>query len=112
MCAGLKQEKRVKAIGRIVSLSFMLVCVSTSAYDVGQRNSKRDLVAKPVEKEVVLTPKYSSSQILCLNQRRYGSRVTEHKCQTLAQWKQQLDQKSMRKYMIKSSGKAPGWEKP
>jgi len=84
--------------------------VSTNAYDVGQHSSRYDIVKKAVEKKVIAAPIYSPTQVLCLKQRRTGSRVIENKCQTLAQWKQQANERAMRQYMIKPRGKSAAWD--
>ena len=110
VCIGFKQENIVKVAGWMVGLSLLAVCVSTSAYDVGMRSSKRDVVTKSVEKKVIATPKYSTTQILCIKKLRTGSRVAQNKCQTLAQWKQEFDEQAMRQYLIKPRGQAASWE--
>ncbi|MEM7081741.1 MAG: hypothetical protein AAF465_03325 [Pseudomonadota bacterium] len=51
------------------------------------------------------------AQIVCVKQRRAGTRIVENKCQSVAAWKRDMEQRDMRsKHLIRASGKAAAWE--
>ncbi len=110
MRVSFKLESVVKVVSQIIGLGLLALCANASAYDVGQHNSKREAVKKPVEKKVVDEPKYSPTQIVCLKQRREGSRIIQNKCQTIAKWKRDHEEKEMRKHLVRAKGASAVWE--
>ncbi|MFK8029700.1 MAG: hypothetical protein AB8G18_05640 [Gammaproteobacteria bacterium] len=123
-----------------VGLTVVMMSVGVSALD-GVQGDKRELDAEPVvikpldidpmaidtetvdpvamkfvpaepKVEVVLdVPKPSKSQILCLRQKREGSRVKHTKCQTIADWNNDIEIRKMRVIsLLKAQGKPVAWE--
>ena len=80
----------MKTLCVVTGAVLLAVGVSAGADEL-ERSSSRDVTAKPAVKETLAVEKYSPTQVLCLKQRRTGSRVITKRCQTLAAWKQEMD---------------------
>ena len=99
----------MNTLGQLAGLAIVMVSVGAFAFDGVQGSSRDATSVEPDANEELKVPKYSPTQILCVRQRREGSRVMQTKCQTLAEWKHEINLKDMRVSMIRAPRKA-GWE--
>lgn len=88
------------------------VAAALCSFAVADEVEQGDAADKaPAASQVKLeTPKLSPTQILCVKQRRTGSRMQQTKCQTVAKWQQEIYQKDMRRSLIRARGRAASWE--
>ena len=98
-------------VGRVVGLAVLSVSVTVSANEMSHGDD-RDVAAKLKVKETLAVEEYSPTQVLCMKQQRTGSRVVRNRCQTLAAWRQEINDRAMRQHLIRPGGKAASWEIP
>lgn len=99
----------MRILSRIVGLGFLVLCANAGAGEI-ERGSSRDVATKPAVKQTLSVEQYSPTQVVCIKRRRTGSRVERNVCQTIAAWRQELNEKAMRQYLIRPQGKRAAWE--
>ena len=99
----------MNTVKRFVGLILLVVCVNANANET-ERDSSRDVATKSAVKQTLDVERISPTQVFCMKQKRIGSHVSRNVCQTLAAWKQELDEKAIRsQHLIRPSGKR-GWD--
>ncbi len=99
----------MKTVSQVVGLMVLAMCVSAGANEIDRGNS-RNVATKHETKQTLAVETYSPTQVFCMKRLRTGSRVSRNVCQTLAAWKQEMDEKAMRRHLIKPGGRAASWE--
>lgn len=91
----------------VLAIAVWALCLSVAADDTRQSSSE---TTRPETSQQVDVVKYLPTQILCIKQTRTGSRIKETKCQTLADWQRDINDRNMRRSLIRARGKAASWE--
>lgn len=100
----------MKKIGNIAICVALTVSASAGANEI-EHNGDRDTATGVTAKQTIDVDSIPLSQVFCMKKRRTGSRVTRNVCQTLAEWKHEMEARAMRQaHLMRPQGARASWE--